>query len=71
MSNLRLSSWTVVASESAGPDKRAPEAMRYTVTLDYGDRQVTLAGSDLAESAEFAALREWVRAQAATKSARG
>jgi hypothetical protein len=39
---------------------RAPEAMTYEIVLDYADRAVTLRGSDVAQSPEFAALREWI-----------
>lgn len=52
-----------VATESAGPDRRAPEAMRYTITIERDGKEVTLSGTDLDEAPEFAALRDWIEAQ--------
>ncbi len=48
----------------AAAKARAPEAMTYEITLEYGDREVTLKGSDVASSPQFEALRAWVQNKA-------
>ncbi|MGZ8335140.1 MAG: protealysin inhibitor emfourin [Allosphingosinicella sp.] len=59
---------TEAATESAGPSPRAPEAMTYAITIERDGKQVTLRGSDLEESPEFAALRDWLQAQATAQA---
>src|SRR5689334_11827298 len=48
-----------------GPSRSAPEAMRYTVTVERSGQQIVLRQSDANMPSAFAALLDWLQRHAA------
>lgn len=55
----------VAAAARAGSQARAPEAQSYAITIDHGDRQVTVKASDADGDPACRALLDWVHAHLA------
>jgi hypothetical protein len=55
-------------TESDSPSASAPEAMRYTVTVEGDEGPVTLKASDMDLSPAMAGLIQWVERQARKQS---
>ncbi len=54
---------TAAAAAAAAP-ARAPEAQSYTITIDHGDRSLTLKTSDTGADPAVHALMDWIKTHA-------
>ncbi len=57
----RLAAAAAASPAPAQSERRIPDAMSYTITIEDGGRQTVLKQSDMAMSPAFAALLGWLQ----------